>query len=121
MDFVAVMNIVVEVIEGAGVAALLIGGVAATLGAARRWRRDREHAYALYRRDLGRSILVALEFLVAADIVRTVAIEPTLESVAVLGLVVLVRTALSFSLEAEINGEWPWQRTAKREATSDRA
>jgi uncharacterized membrane protein len=62
-----------------------------------------------FRKSLGRSILVGLELLVAADIIRTVAIEPTLRSVAVLGAIVLIRTFLSFSLEVEIDGRWPWQ------------
>ena len=62
------------------------------------------------RSDLGRAILLGLEFLVAADIINTVAIEPTLESIAVLAAIVLVRTFLSFALEAEIEGHWPWQR-----------
>lgn len=65
---------------------------------------------AAFRRRLGRSILTGLELLVAADIIRTVAIEPTLESVLVLGLIVLIRTFLSFSLEVEIEGRWPWQK-----------
>jgi uncharacterized membrane protein len=66
--------------------------------------------YARLRADLGRAILVGLEILVAADIVVTVTIDRTLESVGVLGLIVAVRTFLSFSLEVEIDGTWPWQR-----------
>ena len=57
----------------------------------------------------GRSILLGLEFLVAADIIRTVAVQPSLENVTVLGLIVFIRTFLSFSLEVEIDGRWPWQ------------
>lgn len=68
------------------------------------------------RSDLGRSILLGLEFLVAADIISTVAIEPTLDSVIVLGAIVLIRTFLSFSLEVEIEGRWPWQQAAQRRA-----
>src|SRR5438034_4740420 len=60
---------------------------------------------------LGRSIVLGLELLIAADIIHSVAIEPTFASVGVLGLLVLVRTFLSWSLEVEINGEWPWQRS----------
>jgi hypothetical protein len=59
----------------------------------------------------GRSILLGLEFLVAADIIRTVAVQPSLENVTVLGLIVLIRTFLSFSLEVEIDGRWPWRRS----------
>jgi uncharacterized membrane protein len=58
---------------------------------------------------LGQSILLGLEFLVAADIIRTVAVSPTLESVTVLAAIILIRTFLSFSLELEITGRWPWQ------------
>lgn len=75
-----------------------------------------------FRKTLGRSILTGLELLVAADIIRTVAIEPTMESVLVLGLIVIIRTFLSFSLEVEIEGHWPWQKVAApgdRDADSD--
>ena len=70
-------------------------------------------AYRAVRTVFGRSILLALEFLVAADIIRTVAVEPSLENVAVLGLIVLIRTLLSFSLEVEIDGTWPWRRVSR--------
>lgn len=67
-------------------------------------------AVATFRSSLGRAILLGLEFLVAADIINTVAVQPTLSSLAVLGGIVLIRTFLSFSLEVEIEGRWPWQR-----------
>ena len=66
--------------------------------------------YRLYRQLLGRSILLGLELLVAADIIRTVAVTPTFETVGVLAIIVLIRTFLSFSLELEITGRWPWQK-----------
>ena len=69
---------------------------------------------ATFRRMLGRAILTGLELLVAADIIRTVAIDPTLESVAILGLIVIIRTFLSFSLEVEIYGRLPWQKRAPK-------
>ena len=69
-------------------------------------------AVGAFRTGLGRAILLGLEFLVAADIVNTVAIEPTLDSLAVLAGIVAIRTFLSFSLEVEIEGRWPWQRQA---------
>jgi uncharacterized membrane protein len=68
-----------------------------------------ETGYQELKLSLGRSLLVGLEILVAADIVRTVALEATLESVVVLGLLVLIRTFLSWSLEVEVEGRWPWQ------------
>jgi uncharacterized membrane protein len=70
----------------------------------------RDALVADFRSSLGRSILLGLEFLVAADIINTVAVEPTLRSLAVLAGIVLIRTFLSFSLEVEIEGRWPWQR-----------
>ena len=69
---------------------------------------------------LGRSILLGLELLVAADIIRTVAVTPTYESVGVLAIIVLIRTFLSFSLELEITGRWPWQKESS-ERSSDPA
>ncbi|HYE61336.1 MAG TPA: DUF1622 domain-containing protein [Phycisphaerales bacterium] len=66
--------------------------------------------YRRLRQDLGRAILLGLELLVAADIIRTVAVPPTMEGVLVLGLIVLIRTVLSFSLEVELEGRWPWAR-----------
>jgi uncharacterized membrane protein len=69
-------------------------------------------AYGSYKQQMGRSLLLGLEFLVAGDVVRTVALEPTLLNVSVLGLLVLVRTFLSWSLAVEIEGHWPWQSQA---------
>src|SRR5512147_916642 len=66
--------------------------------------------YSRMRHDLGRAILLGLELLVAADIIRAVALEPTLDNVLVLGVVVLIRTFLSMSLQVELEGRWPWQR-----------
>jgi uncharacterized membrane protein len=67
-------------------------------------------SYDELRRNLGRGILVGLEVLIVADIVRTIIVDPTIESVGVLGVIVVIRIALSFSLEVEIDGFWPWQR-----------
>lgn len=97
-------------VDAAGVAAVVIGTVAATIYAIIRFIRRQRPIYRPYRQFLGRSILLGLELLVAADIIRTVAITPTLESVTVLGIIVLIRTFLSFSLELEITGRWPWQK-----------
>lgn len=75
-----------------------------------------EDRVATFRRMLGLAILTGLELLVAADIIRTVALDPTLASVLVLGLIVIIRTFLSFSLEVEIDGRWPWQKKPEGEA-----
>jgi len=71
--------------------------------------------YTGFRQNVGRSILLGLEVLVAADIVRTVAVEPTLESLAILGGIVLIRTFLSLTLEVELEGRLPWRRDERRE------
>lgn len=71
---------------------------------------ERDEAVASFRSSLGRAILLGLEFLVAADIINTVAVTPTLLSIAVLAGIVIIRTFLSFSLEVEIEGRWPWDR-----------
>jgi uncharacterized membrane protein len=109
---------VTRVFEVAGVAIIALGSLLAFGRGFYGWTRHRDTgAYRQLRSDLGRSILLGLEILVAADIVRTVAIEPTLLSVAVLGLIVLIRTFLSFSLDVEIEGAWPWQ-LSRRGASS---
>jgi len=71
-------------------------------------------AYAAFKAYLGRSLLLALEFLIAADVIRTVALAPTLQNVEILALLVLVRTFLSWSVVVEIEGDWPWN--LRREA-----
>jgi uncharacterized membrane protein len=102
----------VRVIEIVGIVTIVIGAVVAACVYLFRTARDgpAEAEYHRFRASLGRSILLGLEFLVAADIINTVAIDPTLQSVAVLAAIVLVRTFLSFSLEVEIDGEWPWRK-----------
>lgn len=102
------IHIVANVIEIAGLAVIVFGG---GFGVLRFFKNlaTRKESYKVLRKDLGRSILLGLEFLVAGDIISTITIEPTLESVTVLGLIVLIRTFLSFSLELEITGRWPWQ------------
>jgi uncharacterized membrane protein len=108
---------IVDAIELIGVAIIAIGAavtLARFLFALAR-REETEEAMACFRSSLGRTILVGLEFLVAADIINTVVIELTLENVASLAIIVLIRTVLSFSLEAEIDGRWPWQRGADKE------
>jgi uncharacterized membrane protein len=94
-----------------GVAVIVIGVVIATGRFILDLRGDRrKQAYDSYRANLGRGILLGLELLVGADIIATVTAPLTFESVALLGLVILIRTFLSFSLETEIEGQWPWRR-----------
>jgi uncharacterized membrane protein len=100
-------------------AAVIVAGVlrvAITRGTVRfLLKLDEPGAYESYKHQIGRSLLLGLEFLVAADVVRTVALDPTLNSVAVLGLLVLVRTFLGWSLAVEIEGRWPWQARPPRD------
>ena len=116
-DFIEYASIAVEVI---GVV-LIVGGL---LLATFRWIFGTSiqplPRYQRYREDLGRAILVGLEVLVAADIVRSVALDPTLASVGVLAMIVAVRTFLSWSLSVELEGQWPWQRGARRSDADSR-
>ena len=95
--------------ELAGVA-LIIGGLV-TATARTVLAAQGNSRYQRWRQDMGRAILVGLEILVAADIVRTVAFTPTMDSVAVLAMIVGIRTFLSWSLALELEGRWPWQRS----------
>jgi uncharacterized membrane protein len=108
MDFKQVADAVGTGFQVAGVTVLVVGALLALalyLKALPR-RRETPTAYSDLRRDLGKAILVGLELLVAADIISSVAINPTFATVGVLGL---IRTFLSWSLEVEVNGRWPWQ------------
>jgi uncharacterized membrane protein len=113
MDIKHTIELIGSAFELAGVAVLVIGSLIAFVRSivSLIQLRDGPAAYRHLRLYLGRSIVVGLELLIAADIVRSVAIDPTFTSVGVLALIVLVRTFLSWSLEVEINGEWPWQRS----------
>ncbi len=96
-------------VELLAVALILIAIVHGTARYLLHLRVDRSDAYQRYKIYLGKALLLGLEFLVAADIVRTVALDPTLPSVSILGLLVVVRTFLSWSLVVEIEGRWPWR------------
>ncbi|MRG60488.1 DUF1622 domain-containing protein [Agromyces sp. CFH 90414] len=104
-----------EAVDVIGVVAIVVGVLYAIVDAALRGLRRVGPVYTRFRRVLGRAILLGLELLVAADIIKTVAVTPTLESVAVLAIIVLIRTFLSWSLELEISGRWPWQKGASAE------
>lgn len=115
MEFEELIESVGKAVDLAGVAAIVLGGLLATALFVRRLMRSEEFssAYRSYRQGLGRAILLGLELLVAGDIIRTVAVSPTFASVGVLAAIVVVRTFLSFSLEVELEGRWPWQRPAR--------
>jgi uncharacterized membrane protein len=97
-------------IDAIGVLLIVAGALTATWRFLFRRREGRAKSYKVYRQDLGRAILLGLEFLVAGDIIRTVVVSPTLDNVLVLGLIVLIRTFLSMALQLEVEGRWPWQR-----------
>lgn len=99
------------VIDAAGVGIIVVGAAVVSVMALVRWSRRQADVYRWYREQLGRSILLGLELLVAGDIIRT-ADAPTLTGVIILAGIVLIRTVLSFSLEVEITGRWPWQSGA---------
>jgi uncharacterized membrane protein len=111
-DYEHLVSASARVVEVAGVAVLLLGALLAVAAfAARLARRTAfQDAYHDLRADLGRAILLGLELLVIADIIGTVAIEPTLQNLSVLAVIVVIRTFLSFALELEVSGRWPWQR-----------
>jgi uncharacterized membrane protein len=119
MGFYEVVETVGKVIDGIGVAIIAVGLVIAAGNALGRMLRKSTDVYQLLRGQLGRSILLGLEFLVAADIIRTVAVTPTTESVLVLAGIVAIRTFLSFSLELEITGRWPWQKGAQKSSPAE--
>lgn len=114
------VEMVALVIDVVGVVVIVAGLVLATLRFARRVSKVAD-AYHQFRLDLGKGILLGLEFLVAADIIRTVAVVPTLQGVLVLGLIVLVRTFLSMALQVELEGRWPWQRATIPATETDKA
>ena len=114
MSFFEVIETVGKTIDGVGVAVIALGALISAAGVIP--RRKTGAAYRVFREQLGRSILLGLEFLVAADIIRTVAVTPDARSVAVLGGIVLIRTFLSFSLQLEVTGYWPWQKARQQQA-----
>lgn len=106
------------VFEIVAIAIIILGFVNSCVRGARIYlsTRDGARAYRALHGVFGRGVLLGLEVLVAADIIRTVAVDPTIEAVAALGLLVLVRTFLSWSLEVDIEGSWPWQRRRLEDA-----
>ena len=112
MDFESVTSDVVRVVESVGVVLMVIGAVVSLVEyvATVSRTRDAVGAYDALRRRLARVILLGLEVLLLADIIRTIVVDQTVESVLVLGAIVVIRIVLSFSLQVEIEGTWPWSR-----------
>jgi uncharacterized membrane protein len=109
VPFKEVVELAGLVVDGAGVLIIVLGILVASVKFALPGARRAGYAYRPYRQDVGKAILLGLELLVASDIIRTVAISPTLDSVLMLGLIVLIRTFLSMALEVELNGRLPWR------------
>lgn len=102
---------VADLIEMAAVIVIAVGVVAAmTAGIITRIQDDGRAAFAIFRRLMARGLLIGLDLLIAADIIKTVTLEPTLENVAALGLLILIRTFLTWTLLVETDGRWPWQQ-----------
>ena len=113
MSFTEIMEWVSRGFEVVAIAVLVAGFMWGAIVALRVRLAGREkESYTVLRRYFGRTILLGLEVLVAADLIRTVAVDQTWENVLGLGLIVLIRTFLSFSLEVEMDGIWPWRRRA---------
>ena len=110
MSYEEFINDVVKVIESVGAGIMVVGGLVALGRYARQAAAHAPEAYKELRENLGRAILLGLEVLIIADIIRTIVVDQSLESVAILGLIVAIRIVLSFSLDVEIDGAWPWSR-----------
>src|SRR3954468_20475326 len=121
MTFNETMDDVAKVFEVVGVAVLSIGFVVGFVQAGIAFVRGEERSavYRALRSFVGGTILLSLEILVAADLIRTVAVDPSLENVGSLALIVLIRTILSFSLDVEIEGRLPWRAKPAGGATTD--
>jgi uncharacterized membrane protein len=103
---------IVRVVEGVGAGIMILGalGAFAVFGYQALHAETAQQSYEALRRNLGRCILLGLEVLIVADIVRTIIVDTTIESATALGIIVVIRILLSFSLEVEMDGVWPWRR-----------
>lgn len=114
--FSQIIEFIGSVMDALGVLVLIVGAFYSMAIFVLRRQVGAEDPYNSCRKNMGKAILLGLELLVAADIIRTVVVSPTIENVLTLGLVVLIRTFLSISLQVELEGRWPWQRGATRVA-----
>lgn len=111
MAYKDLIEIISRIIEISGIAIIVCGGIMATIVFVHAWFKTDEilQTFKTYRENLGRAILLGLEFLLAGDIIRSVAVQPTLISVGILAIIVVIRSFLAIELEMEIEGKWPWQ------------
>lgn len=111
MDFKEIITVAGYGIESIGVLIVVAGSLMSSIRFLRYYSSEPDgYAYRTYRRQLGRSIILGLEFLIAGDIIRTVVVADTLMNVTILGLIILIRTFLSFTLHLEVEGRWPWEK-----------
>lgn len=116
MEFKEIISVAGYAIETIGVLVIIAGTVISSFRFLANYRGEPEGmAYGVFRRQLGRSIILGLEFLIAGDIVRTVIVADTLTNVMILGLIILIRIFLGFSLHLEVEGRWPWQQARAEE------
>lgn len=115
MDTKLYIEYIARIIEAAGIVVIVVGMALALFRFVFTMQNMKPRSYKRLRQDLGKSILLGLEILVAGDIIATVVTEPTMERVLILGLIVLIRTFLSISIEVEIEGRFPWQKEKKEE------
>ena len=105
---------VAEWIELAAIVIIVVGVVVALIVSAARWiQSDGETAFLLFKRYMARGLLIGLDLLIAADVIKTVTLAPTLENAVVLAVLVVIRTFLTWTFVLEVEGQWPWQRSAQ--------
>lgn len=109
-NFDLYIDFIAEIVEAIGVLTIFIGAVYSLIVFLISVSKKKKGSFTKLRQTLGKSILLGLEILIAADIMATVVTDPTLESVSILGLIVLIRTFLSMSLQVELEGRFPWQK-----------
>ena len=111
MDFKELISVAGYGIETIGVVVIVAGSAVSSFRFLSHFHKEPEGiAYSMYRRQLGRSIILGLEFLIAGDIIRTVVVADTLINVTILGIIILIRTFLGFTLHLEVEGNWPWKQ-----------
>jgi uncharacterized membrane protein len=116
MEYSEFIELIGRIIEVVGIGTVVIGALVSTCTFIYLWLKDHstKDIYKSYRQNLGRAILLGLEFLIAGDIIRSVAIRPTFSSVGILAIIVVIRSFLAIELEMEIEGKWPWQHTKEK-------
>ena len=119
LEFDQIMGLTGLILDGAGVLIVALGAFLSVARFLLRGGATFAESYRLLRENVGRAILLGLEFLIAGDIIRSVVVDPTLLNILTLGLIVLIRTFLSMTLQLEVEGRWPWQHIAEQASASN--